>query len=86
VIQKSLLSKLSLRGSSYKPLSSRATDSAKIITANSDSSLNSNSNDTVQVFMACTTLNEDVKHIYKTKAKLCQSNLQHGWLIDSGAS
>jgi hypothetical protein len=75
---KSLSGKSSLRGSSSKPLSSRATNSAKIVTANSDSSSNSDSDNTIQVFMAHTTLDEDVKHVYKTKAKLRQSNLQHG--------
>jgi len=29
---------------------------------------------------------EDVKHVYKTKGELRKSNLQHGRLIDSGAS
>ena len=75
---KSLLGKSSSRGSSSKPQFSRATDSAKIIAANSDSSSNSDSDDTVQVFMARTTQDEDVEHIYKMRAKLCQSNLQHG--------
>jgi hypothetical protein len=28
---------------------------------------------------------EDIKHVYKTKAKLHKSNLRHGWLIDSSA-
>ena len=76
--RKSSPGKLSSRGSSSKPQSSRATDSAKIVTADSDSSSNSDSDDTVQVFMACTTLDEDIEHVYKMRAELCQSNLQHG--------
>jgi hypothetical protein len=83
---KSSLGKSSSRDSSSKPQSSRATDSAKIVTTDSDSSSNSDSNDTVQVFIACTSPDKDVEHIYKTRAELCQSNLQHGWLINSGAS
>jgi hypothetical protein len=54
------------------------------IAANSDSSSNSNSDNTIQVFMAHATMDEDIEHVYKTKAKHCQSNLQHGWLINSG--
>jgi hypothetical protein len=84
--RKSSSGKLSSRGSSSKPQSSRATDSAKIVATDSDSSSNSDSDNTIQVFMARTTLDEDIKHIYKTRAKLCQSNLQYGWLIDSSAS
>ena len=33
--------------------------------------------------MARFSADEDVEHIYKTKAELCENNLQHGWLIDS---
>jgi len=36
--------------------------------------------------MACAIPDEDIERVYKTKAKLCQCNLQHRWLIDSGAS
>ena len=81
---KSLLGKLSSGKSLSRMLNSKATNSAKIAAADSDS--NSDSDETVQVFMACTATNENIKHIYKTKAKLCQCNLQHGWLIDLGTS
>ena len=79
-------SKASSRSSSSRPSSSRTTDSARIVAADSDSDSSSDSDDTVQVFMARATLDEDVERVYKTKAELRQCNLQHGWLIDSGAS
>ena len=36
------------------------------------------SDKTIQVFMAYTISDQPVKHVFKTKAKLQQSNLQHG--------
>ena len=33
-----------------------------------------------------TTTEQAVEHVYKTKAKLQESNLQHSWLIDLGMS
>jgi hypothetical protein len=73
--------------STSKSSSSKA--SAKVAAAD-----DSDSDKTIQVFMACTVTidlppaatNEVIECVYKTKAKLCQSNLSHGWLIDSGAS
>ena len=82
---KSSSAKLSLRGTTSKPLSSWATNSAKIITADSDSRSSSSSDDTVGAYMVCFSADEDIKHIYKTKAELCKSNLWHGWLINSSA-
>ena len=73
--RKSLSGKSSSRGSSSKPQSSRTTDSAKIVTTNSNSSSNSDSDNTVQVFMAHTSPDEDIEHVYKTRARLHQSNL-----------
>ena len=54
----------------------------------------SDSDETVQVFMALAVptptvepiAEPTIERVYKTKAELHQSNLQHGWLIDSGAS
>jgi len=83
---KSSLSKPSTRGSTSKPPSSRATDSTKIVAADSDSSSSSSSDDTVGAYMARLSADEDIEHVYKTKAELRKSNLQHGWLIDSSAS
>jgi hypothetical protein len=74
---KSSLGKLSSRASSSNPSSSIATDSAKIVTADSDSSSASSSDNTVLDYMAHITTDEDIEDIYKTKAKLCKSNLQH---------
>ncbi len=76
------------KGSSFKSSSRRPTNSTKIVAADSDSGSGSrsDSNDTVQVFIACATTGEDVKHVYKTKAKLHQCNLQDRWLIDSGVT
>jgi len=54
-------------------LNCKATNSAKIAATNSD--FNSDLDKTIQVFMAHTATNKDIKHIYKTKAKLCQCNL-----------
>src|SRR5216683_7315006 len=73
------------RGSTSKPLSSRAPNFAKIVAADSDSGSSSSSDDTVGAYIACLSADEDVEHVYKTKAKLCESNLRHGWLINSGA-
>ena len=81
---KSLSGKTSSGKLSSRMLNSKATDSAKIAATNSD--CNSDSDKTVQVFMAHTATNEDIEHVYKMKAKLCQCNLQHRWLIDSGTS
>ncbi len=85
---KPLSGKFSSKGSSFKSSSRRPTDSAKIVATNSDSGsgFRSDSKDTVQVFMAHATAGNDVEHVYKTKAELHQCNLQHGWLIDSGAT
>ena len=79
-------SKPSSQSSSSRTSSSRTTDSAKIVAADSDSDSSSDSDETVQVFMACAISNEDVEQVYKTKAELRQCNLQHRWLINSGAS
>jgi hypothetical protein len=65
---RSSLAKLLSRSLSSRTSSSRTTDSAKIVTADSDSNTSSNSDNTIQVFMAHTIPDEDVKHIYKTKA------------------
>jgi hypothetical protein len=64
--------------------------SAKIAEANASSS-DSDSDGTVQVYMAHAALAPStpeltIEHVYKTKAELCRSNLQNSWLIDSGAS
>jgi hypothetical protein len=82
-------SKSSNKSSSGKSSSSKST-STKIAEANTDSS-ESDSDDTVQVYMARTTstphaLEPTIERVYKTKAELSRSNLQNGWLIDSGAS
>jgi len=69
LLSKSLLGKSSSGKSLSRMLNSKATNSAKIATTDSDS--NSDSDETVQVFMACTATNEDIKRIYKTKAELC---------------
>ena len=82
---KSLLAKSSSWGSSSRT-SSRTTDSVKIVAADSNSDTSSDSDNTVQVFMAHAIPDEDIERIYKMKAKLCQCNLQHRWLINSGAS
>jgi hypothetical protein len=76
------------KSSSGKSSLSKST-SAKIAEVNTDSS-ESDSDDTVQVYMARTTstphaLEPTIEHVYKTKAKLSRSNLQNSWLIDSGA-
>jgi hypothetical protein len=69
--------------SSSKNSSNRS--SAKVANMNADS--DSDSDKTIQVFVACMALDDEkVERVYKTKAELCQSNLLHGWLIDSGAS
>jgi hypothetical protein len=83
---KSSSAKSSSRGTTPKPPSSWATDSAKIVTADSDSRSSSSSDDTIGAYMAHFSADEDVEHVYKTKAELCESNLRHGWLINSGTS
>ena len=51
----------------------KGSNSAKIAAAESDS--DSGLDDTIQVFLACMAPDEEVEHIYKMKAELCQSNL-----------
>jgi hypothetical protein len=75
---------LSSKSLSAKPLSwslssrtssNRTTDSAKILAADSNSNTSSDSDDTIQVFMACAIPDEDIECIYKMKAELHQCNL-----------
>ncbi len=69
-------------GISSKSSSYKTSSSAKVATSEEDSS--SDTDDTAEVFMACIAPSEEIEHVYKTKAKLCWSNLKYGWLIDSG--
>lgn len=74
------------KSTSGKSTSSKSA-SAKITKANASSS-DSDLDRTVQVYMAHTALASDtpeptIECVYKTKAKLHQSNLQNSWLIDS---
>jgi hypothetical protein len=67
------------------PKNSSNQSSVKVANANADS--DSDSDETIQVFVACTALDDEkIERIYKTKAELRQSNLLHGWLINSSAS
>ena len=65
--------------------SSLTWSSMKVTNMNANS--DSDSDKMIQVFVACVALDDEkVERIYKTKAKLCQSNLLHRWLINSSTS
>jgi len=76
-----------------KSSSNKALSSVKVTRANTSDHSDSDSDSTVQVYMAhavhtpSTPAPEPtIKHVYKTKAELSHSNLQNGWLINSGVS
>ena len=60
-------------GKASKSSFNRGINSAKIAAADDNSG--SESDDTIQVFLAHATPYEEVECVYKTKAELCQSNL-----------
>jgi hypothetical protein len=77
------------KSTSSKSTSSKSA-SAKIAKANA-SSLDLDSDGTIQVYMARAALapstpKPTIERVYKTKAELCRSNLQNSWLIDSSMS
>jgi hypothetical protein len=86
------LGKSSGKSSSTKSSSGKASGSAKVARANASDDSGSDSDKTVQVYMACTAsipsapAEPTIEQVYKTKAEINCSNLQNGWLIDSGAS
>jgi hypothetical protein len=84
--------KSSGKSSSTKSLSGKALGSTKVARANASDDSGSDSDETVQVYMACTAsipstpAEPTIERVYKTKAEISCSNLQNGWLIDSGVS
>jgi hypothetical protein len=85
--------KASRKSSSSKSSSSRASASAKVANADTSDDSDSGSDKNAKVYMARTVsappnpvTERAVERVYMTKAELRRSNLQHGWLIDSGAS
>ena len=80
------------KSSSTKSSSGKASGSAKVTRANASDDSSSDSDETVQVYMARTAsipsapVEPTIERVYKTKAEISRSNLQNGWLIDSGAS
>jgi hypothetical protein len=84
--------KSSGKSSSTKSSSGKALGSAKVARANASDNSSSDSDETVQVYMARTAsipsapVEPTIERVYKTKAEISRSNLQNGWLINSGAS
>jgi hypothetical protein len=87
------LGKGASKHSSSKCLFSKTSASTKIADADASDHSDLSSDKTIQVYMAhatpippVPTTEQTIERVYKTKAKLRQSNLQHSWLIDSGTS
>jgi len=84
--------KSSGKSSLTKSSSGKALGSAKVARANASDDSGSDSDETIQVYMAHTAsipsapVEPTIERVYKTKAEISRSNLQNGWLIDSGAS